>query len=148
MAVTVSRGGRLSLIAGAVVGAIALGAWAGAAVATPDGGDSAELLVTAGPVEANASGQTYGSLAGYSDEEAPDLVLVELPDGTEGYVYSADLFEAEGPIAASPEEALASQEERTEGVAIAVYAVDGVTVVGEFVVGGDGYDNVPPVAEE
>lgn len=67
------------------------------------------------PVEypVNGAGQTYGSLADApSDEEAPDLILVELEDGSKGYVLKTDLFEAENANVKSPEEAVALEEER------------------------------------
>ena len=58
----------------------------------------------------NAEGQTYGSLSdALTDSQAPDLILVVLPDGSEGYVLRQDLFEAENANPASPEEALAIQ---------------------------------------
>jgi hypothetical protein len=61
----------------------------------------------------NAAGQTYGSLSDApTDSQAPDLILVQLADGTEGYVLREDLFEAENANPASPEEALAIQAEQ------------------------------------
>ncbi|MEE1649582.1 hypothetical protein V1260_02125 [Brachybacterium sp. J144] len=55
----------------------------------------------------NENGQTYGSLADApSDQQAPDLILVELDDGSEAYVLSEDLFAAEGGDVSSPDEAV------------------------------------------
>lgn len=89
----------------------------------------------------NDSGLTYGSASdAISPETEPDLILVVTEDGTEGYVKKVDLDDANGTTAAagfrSPDDALAWQQERiAQGdLRIPVYQVDGVTVVGEFVV--------------
>lgn len=98
-------GSRRSVILGATLlagAAFGLGL-ASQIYAPPAGADPAseELF----PV--NESGQTYGSLADApSDEQAPDLILVELEDGTEAYILSEDLFAAEGGDVDSPEEAV------------------------------------------
>ena len=73
----------------------------------------------------NQSGETYGS-ALFSPEE-PDLVAAVATNGLEGYVRRADL---EGPVPASPEEALASQEDLP--TSIPVYKEDGETIIGMF----------------
>ena len=75
----------------------------------------------------NQSGETYGS-ALFSPEE-PDLVAAVATNGLEGYVRRADL---EGPVPASPEEALASQEDLPPS--IPVYKEDGETTIGEFMI--------------
>lgn len=84
----------------------------------------------------NANGQTYGI-----EDAGPDLVAVYATNGLQGYVFAAELAEADGTAAmggfSSPEEALAWQEERgNEPVSIPVYLSDGQTQVGEFIVGG------------
>ncbi len=80
----------------------------------------------------NESGQTYGA-----DWVRPDLILVGLEDGTEGYCYDEDL---NGKKFSSPEEALAWQEqcqkEYPNGREIPVYKSDGKTVIGYFQLGG------------
>lgn len=92
--------------------------------------------------ETNENGQTYGS-AFYapSPDKEPDLILAESLDGTQGYVYSADL---NADLPSSPDELIASMEKYREiwdnapagEVVIAhyipLYAVDGKTVIGEF----------------
>lgn len=92
----------------------------------------------------NEAGQTYGSLADApSDEEAPDLIAVELEDGSTGYILKEDLFEAEIAGVNSPADAIALEEERAStsqrGVggsgesvpAIPVYDQDGELSDGE-----------------
>ena len=56
-------------------------------------------------VRTNSTGQTYGSLLThwFNEGQMPDLVLVYMDDGREGYVYSAELA---GRMAANPEEAI------------------------------------------
>lgn len=92
----------------------------------------------------NEQGQTYGSLADApNDDEAPDLVLVELPNGEEGYVKSKDLFAAEGENASTPAEAKASERklEKTGGIDLPAFESDGKTPAGTF-------EGVSPTAEE
>lgn len=78
----------------------------------------------------NTAGKTYGSLAdSTSISNFPDLILVGLSDGSEGYVLAVDLFEAENSLddPASPLEAVRqSQSLEAEGpVALDVYDKDG-----------------------
>lgn len=83
----------------------------------------------------NEQGQTYGSLADApSDDQAPDLVLVELPNGEEGYVKSEDLFAAEGENADTPAEAKASERklEKAGGIDLPAFESDGKTRAGTF----------------
>ncbi|SIR58224.1 hypothetical protein [Microbacterium sp. RURRCA19A] len=92
------------------------------------------------PLETNADGETFGSIVA---GETPDLVAVVATNGSEGYVRRTDLEDADGTTAArsfrSPADALAWQEEHAgRSVAIPVFASDGRTVLGEFVVGGSG----------
>lgn len=79
----------------------------------------------------NESGQTYGA-----EWLQPDLILVELKDGTTGYCYDEDL---NGKKFSTPEEALAWQEqcqrEFPNGREIPVYERDGKTVIGYFKLG-------------
>ena len=88
----------------------------------------------------NANNETYGSLAdAISEDTEPDLVLVELADGTLGYVRNKDL---RGEVPNNPEEAVAMQiekESRTQkdkglktGKTITVYDVNGEIAIGEF----------------
>lgn len=89
------------------------------------------------PLETDPDGLTFGSIVG---GETPDLVAVVATNGREGYVRRTDLEDADGTTAArsfrSPADALAWQEERgTTSITIPVYASDGRTVLGDFVVG-------------
>jgi len=136
---------RAALTVGGIGLAVVLGVGTGAAVAASTGSapsDAASVEVPqTPPIQTNANGETYGSLAGLSDDEAPDLVAVEMEDGLVAYVRSVELFEAEGGNVSSPEEALAYERARaSEGpVSVTAYESDGVTVVGEWFLGGVDY---------
>lgn len=87
----------------------------------------------------NDEGHTYGVL---NDDGEPDLIAVMTTDDKLGYVWKADLDEADGTTAArtftSPEDALRWQEENAGIVRhIPVYESDGKTQVGIFQVGGN-----------
>ncbi|MDQ1075697.1 MULTISPECIES: hypothetical protein [Microbacterium] len=87
------------------------------------------------PLAVNDRGQTYGS-AGAGEE--PDLIAVVATNGRQGYVDADELADATGSSQnfTSPEEALRWQEERAgRAVVVPVYLSDGVTRVGDFVVG-------------
>lgn len=73
----------------------------------------------------NANGQTYGS--GWVDE-TPDLIKAVGAGGIKGYVYNADLLSLgdRTSLTNDPSEIPDS---------IPLYAVDGVTVIGEFLIG-------------
>lgn len=82
----------------------------------------------------NENGLTYGA-AGDSDGDGrddthPDLIAVRANNGKNGYVYWEDL-ESRTPEGLTLEEALATDWNRP----FTVYAVDGVTIIGQF---GDG----------
>jgi hypothetical protein len=91
----------------------------------------------------NAAGQTYGSAAiAPSPDEEPDLIAAATTDGREGYVLRTDLNDANGSTAAksfkSPQDALDWQagEAAQSDQEIPVYAVDGKTVIGSFLIAG------------
>ncbi|MEV7767976.1 hypothetical protein [Microbacterium sp. NPDC086615] len=87
------------------------------------------------PLAVNDRGQNYGS-AGAGEE--PDLIAVVATNGRQGYVDADELADATGSSHdfTSPEEALRWQEERAgRAVVVPVYLSDGVTRVGDFVVG-------------
>lgn len=76
----------------------------------------------------NANGETYGyAIQAESIGYEPELIAATGTDGTDGYVRGSDL---EGPVPASPEEALTMQS--SEGRYIPLYESDGETVIGEF----------------
>lgn len=84
----------------------------------------------------NTEGDTYGAL---NENGSPDMVAVEATNGKSGYVYRAELEDANGTAAIktfkSPAEALAWQEARRgKNFAIPVYDSTGKAVVGEFVI--------------
>ncbi len=141
-----TRRGRLSLVGVVVAGAAAalVGLTAGNVIAATTGaGTSSAPEPLPEPVYAvNAAGETYGS-AGQANtpENEPDLISVIAENGVEGFVRKADLDEANGTTAmrsfTSPQDADRWQKaEGAEDKHIPVYAVDGTTVVGEFVVVG------------
>jgi hypothetical protein len=86
--------------------------------------------------QANARGLTFGSaLDATSPASEPDLILVVATNGLEGYVLKSDLHKAEGTGFASPAEALAWQSSlQGKNQTLPVYAKDGTTAIGEFVV--------------
>lgn len=106
----------IALTAGAFAffAAVALGV--GASASNADDGSSS--------FRKNADGQTYGSSAGLTPNESPDLVLVVGDSGEEGYVRSKDL---DDPEVGSPAEALASMktERSAKGATIQVYDANG-----------------------
>lgn len=84
----------------------------------------------------NENGQTYGlAPLAPSPEFEPDLIAAGGVDGTLGYVLAEDL---NGKLPKTIEEALAGQKLRsvTRFRVIPLYASDGKTVVGQFVIGG------------
>ena len=92
--------------------------------------------VSSTPFSVNPNGETYGDL--FQIREAgvdPDLILATGENGVVGYVRVADL---EGAVPASPEEALAIQEQREDdgytGRNIDLFDLDGETVIGRFFV--------------
>lgn len=79
----------------------------------------------------NDRGQTYGVAAEVTEHD-PDLIRAQASNGRVGYVLAADL---EPPDFDSPEAAYAwmeKQSRRGEQESVPVYAVDGVTVIGEL----------------
>jgi len=79
----------------------------------------------------NQNGQTYGTLDLAEFDNAPDLLQAVGVDGNTGYVYRIDLF---GEMPKTPEEALRLQAERDArgSYTIPLYANDGKTIIGEF----------------
>ncbi|WP_298867416.1 hypothetical protein [Microbacterium sp.] len=90
----------------------------------------------------NANGQTYGSAGqATSPGEEPELISVIAQNGVEGFVRKSELEAADGTTAmesfTSPEDAVRWQEnEGASDRTIPVYAVDGTTVVGDFLIIG------------
>lgn len=80
----------------------------------------------------NVHGQTYGSqLESVSPATDPDLIQAIATNGAVGYVRSKDL---NVPLPSTPEAALAQARASVQR-SIPVYAQDGQTVIGAFVVG-------------
>lgn len=80
----------------------------------------------------NVSGQSYGSLLdSTSSATEPDLAKVIATNGKVGYVYS---YQLDGVMPSNPEQAVASQATRTAPQYIPVYAQDGSTIIGQFMV--------------
>lgn len=79
------------------------------------------------PWATNANGQTYGVM---NADGEPDLIAVEATNGRTGYIYAEELA---GPQPSSPEEAATWTPPPAR--AIDVFESDGVTVIGEFVIG-------------
>jgi hypothetical protein len=133
-----------------VAGCVTAGAGSGAALAgtpaifSPAGVSSTGSTPMPAPqYPQNTAGQTFGSAAvAPSADEEPDLVAAETTDGREGYVLKSDLDDANGTTAAktfkSPQDALAWQtsEAAQRDHLIPVYAADGRTVIGSFLIVG------------
>jgi hypothetical protein len=74
---------------------------------------------------------TYGSgLDAKSPADEPDLIQVEATNGRTGYAYKTDL---EGPMPSSPAQAI-KQQQSLGAKTVPVYAVDGTTRIGQFVI--------------
>ena len=87
----------------------------------------------------NARGQTFGVTG--SDRGEPDLISVVATNGVQGYVLRIDLERVNGATApegfTSPEDALTWQEANTNNAPpLTVYESDGITIVGDFQIGG------------
>lgn len=81
----------------------------------------------------NARGQTYGVV---NDRGTPDLIAADATNGRSGYVSSDELDAAGGGNPTSPEQALQEQADRAgTTITIPVYEADGMTVIGDFVIG-------------
>ena len=149
-----NRTTRTLVVVPSVVIALAVGIAGGAAAVSavptlmaPDGVRAAEGVPStpqpAPEYNTNSSGETYGSaLIAISPESEPDLILAVATNGTVGYLRKTELDIATGAVAAesfaSPGDALRWQntvgaQDRT----LDVYAKDGITVVGRFVVAGE-----------
>lgn len=82
----------------------------------------------------NKNNQTYGTAGGVeTGDELPDLIAAIGEDGTKGYVRADDLY---GNLPSSPEEAVALMHDSDylDGGEIDLYASDGVTVIGKFLI--------------
>lgn len=146
--ITESSASRRSLVllTAGVLGCALIGLGAGTAVAqvpllwapaglSAEDGRTTEVMVPEYPE--NSSGETYGSAAiAVSPETEPDLILVVATNGQTGYVKKVDLDSAQGPTEfKSPNEALEWHESmRGSEMTIPVYAQDGKTAVGQFVI--------------
>jgi hypothetical protein len=82
--------------------------------------------------ERNAAGQSYGSeLNAPTPAQAPDLISAYATNGRIGYVLRSQLHPT---LPANPAAALKAQETASEAKSIPVLAVDGKTVIGQFVI--------------
>jgi hypothetical protein len=81
----------------------------------------------------NAAGETYGSVLGISQTDAPDLILVECDSGVVGYVRKSELRTVDGSDISDP---LTAARKRQSALILTVYAQDGRTVVGVWRMGG------------
>ena len=132
-----AAGGTLSGVA--LADSSATGAARPAGLASSPIGPSAPTADPAYPK--NAAGLTYGSLelAG-SQDQAPDLILVEDTAGEEGYVKRVELDAATGADVANPAQAAIWQQQEDalaaagEHATVTVYDKDGKTAIGQFIV--------------
>ncbi len=124
-AALVATGASVVLVLGGAVGVGYAAATSGSSVTQAADGPAAPVFPR------NDAGLTYGSeLDAQTPDQAPDLIAAIATNGREGYVRRADLYPQ---LPTSPEEALKAQEAGETGArTIAVYALDGTTVVGDF----------------
>lgn len=122
----------ITLGAGALAAGSAAGSLAGAESLKPTSPaeDARAALPDAARVRVNEAGHTYGSAVDAArPEDEPDLILVMATNGREGYVWKKDL---DDPTPANPDDA--ARRGKPAQRTIKVYASDGTTVVGDFVV--------------
>ena len=81
----------------------------------------------------NANGMTYGrNIDATSPKDLPDLIKAQATNGKQGYVRRTDY---EDPTPKTPQEALAwGQSHKGTTRTIPVYAEDGMTKIGEFII--------------
>lgn len=124
-------GSRLSIKAALATGVVAAALLGGGlAVASTGGGPNRSQGATPHyPV--NARGMTYGSaLNATSLTNEPNLIEAIGTNGKIGYVRAADL---NPPESSGPAQAMAQQQSGESSRVIPLYASDGVTVIGQFV---------------
>ncbi len=111
----------------------------------PPGAQTVRWVIPSHPVyPQNARGQTYGTdaptlvltaaQAGHvqpANLTTPTLVWVQATNGKSGFAYTQQL---NGPMPKNPQQAIAMSNEPPRS--IPVYAENGTTVIGQFVVGG------------
>jgi len=115
---------------GIIVACCGLGIVGGSAIATAAQGNNAPSSPS---YSVNDSGETYGSArSATSPAEEPDLIEAMATNGEVGYVRGSDLTLP----ATTPEDNIRNNDVYARGFTIPVYASDGKTVIGEFVVGG------------
>lgn len=126
---------RTAFVSAAVIASLATGAgvanYAFASDHSSSGPNRANAVAPVYP--RNASGMTYGSgLQATTPENEPDFLQAYATNGALGYVKSKDL---DGTLPKTPAEAIAAQAANANlSRQIPVYAVDGKTVIGVFVV--------------
>lgn len=127
---------RYVLIGSAAVAGAASVALVGASSAAGSGDDRIRVSEKSlSDFPRNANGMTFGSsLEARTPADEPDLIASWGTKGELGYVRTSDM---QGVQPRTPAEAIALTEKRmTEGpTAIPLYAEDGPTVIGEFILG-------------
>ena len=98
---------------------------------TSPGSYSEEAELSGYPFPRNDDGQTYGSMMGATHSKTtPDLISAYATNGEQGYVVRGDLRDPNAPR--DPQEAIASNNRPAR--TIPVYAVDGKTKIGVFII--------------
>jgi hypothetical protein len=120
------------VLVGALAGGMILGAFAVGYVVVPiqTSNSIADQNVIPGQTGRNASGQTYGPLTDLSFQTGPDLFEAGATNGRLGYVETSAFAAAMAPAGSLDAAITTTQVDRT----LPVYAVDGKTVIGEFLV--------------
>lgn len=89
----------------------------------------------------NQLGETYGSGAGLLPSQQPDLIEAVATNGKDGYVSKAALAANSGAWVSNPQQAVQWDKimETRGDTTLPVYANDGTTIIGSFVI-------KPPIA--
>jgi len=124
-------------VAGMIVG-VTIG-FAPSVFADPDNGNSAVAPANAPGQQKpnynkNANGQTFGSELDAPDPaDMPDLIAAIATNGEQGYVYATDLHPEMFNSPTSPEQAIQENDQSKTHV-VTVYAEDGTTKIGVYVI--------------
>lgn len=130
------------IIAGCVLAGTAVAGTATGALASSLTTNQGANFVAQQSFPRNADGLTYGSAAGLTNDALPQLIAAEGSNGASGFVKASDLLAAEGPIAATPAEAV-KLAARSQTVTIPVYSLAGKQI-GTLTVGGEGQEVTAP----
>jgi len=133
---TLKRGRVVAIGTAGLVAGVGAGLLVGPAIAADHPTVTPETTQVAPTFQKNAAGDTFGSAAkATSPDNEPDLIQAAATNGKTGYVKKSELDAANGSDVSTPEEAMKWNQESQTPRSVPVYAQDGRTVIGVFVVG-------------